>query len=759
MINTKVGFKILILLLLTTSVLFAGKEIYLPNFFKQQGIDFESSTAQWSRSRMDSTANWIILWESGFGSDPSSNATPYKVNMTQLKEVLEKSYNTNLNTMKMVVKGSSNTDRYKMIVFIKYTETWGAYGSGYDDVIGSLELNPAAANIPTVVAHETGHTFQYQVACDVPEGGFRYGLGPNAEGGNGFWEQGAQWASFQVYPEEQFRSGDFNTYIKSNHLHILHEEPRYANYFLPDYWAYKRGIDFMGRLWRESRRPEDPVDAYKRLFSVSQKEFNDEIFEHAVRLTTWDLPAIKERGANYITRRAQVKMNKTTDQYWIVDPSVTIENYGYNSIKLNAPQTETLVSVQFQGKAGENGYRSINIDKAGWRFGFVALLENGTRAYSDMGSLEYSGGQNPEGALSFTVPEGCSNLWLVVSGAPQEHWHHVWDDSTYNDEQWPYQVKFSNTNLLGEQNESTTNYSLSTAVDGSGSISPSSGSYPSGSLTLKATPTSGYVFDHWSGDLTGSENPVLLKLDQDKSVTAHFIQLKTTVKEFRYTLTMPPKSDYSSVAVPLDKSSIALAFGLSESELAEKIGTDIRYYAVNPDQSFDAKSTAIDPGHWYNAEGQVVSYGDQAIIFSEINKNTLTANIGQYPNRSAIGDSYLIKQALVYQKSATEEVQIHLIYSIKIDDEESVKIRTRALPRILLSQGERPILSSEILSLMNTGSGELQVYNLKGKRVASVKQVSSWSDLGMNQNGVYKIVFIENRKIKATQSIFYIREK
>jgi len=754
MINTKVGFKITLLLLLMTSFLFAAKEIYLPNFFKQQGIDFESPSAQWSRSRMDSTANWIILWESGFGSDPSSNAAPYKVNMSQLKEVLEKSYEMNLNTMKMVVKGSSKTDQYKMIVFIKYSTTWGAYGSGYDNVIGSLEVNPEAANIPSVVAHEIGHTFQYQVGCDIPEGGFRYGLGANGEGGNGFWEQGAQWASFQVYPEEQFLTYDFNTYIKSNHLHILHEEPRYANYFLPDYWAYKRGIDFMGRLWRESRRPEDPVDAYKRLFNVSQSEFNEEIFEHAVRLTTWDLPAIKERGASYIQRRAQVKMKKTTDQYWLVDSAVTIENYGYNSIKLNAPSTEIQVSVHFQGKAGASGYRSINIDKAGWYFGFVALLNNGERVYSDVGSLEYSGGKNPEGALSFNVPAGCSYLWLVVSGAPQEHWHHVWDDSTYNDEQWPYQVKFSNTNLLGEQNESTTNYSLSTAVDGSGSISPSSGSYPSGSLTLKATPTPGYVFDHWSGDLTGSENPAVLKLDQDKSVTAHFIKLKTTVEEFTFQLTMSPKSDYSPTAVPLDKSAIALAFGLSESDLVEKIGTDIRYYAVNPDESFDANSTAIDPGHWYNAEGQVVSYGDQAVIYSEINKNTLTANIGQYPDRSVKGDSYLIKQALVYQKSATEEVQVHLIYSIKID--ESLKIRTRALPPIL-SQGERPILSSEILSLMSAGRGELQVYNLKGKLMASVKQVSSWSDLGMNQNGVYKIVFLENNKIKAIQSISYVR--
>src|SRR5690554_7682964 len=75
---------------------FAGKDIYLPRFFSQQGIDFESASAKWSRTRMDSTENWIILWESGFGNDPSTAPSPFKVNMKQLKEVLEKSYDVNL---------------------------------------------------------------------------------------------------------------------------------------------------------------------------------------------------------------------------------------------------------------------------------------------------------------------------------------------------------------------------------------------------------------------------------------------------------------------------------------------------------------------------------------------------------------------------------------------------------------------------------------------------------------------------------------
>ena len=35
-------------------------------------------------------------------------------------------------------------------------------------------------------------------------------------------------------------------------------------------------------------------------------------------------------------------------------------------------------------------------------------------------------------------------------GAPTSYWKHPWDDNVTNDEQWPYQVTYENTNLLGE---------------------------------------------------------------------------------------------------------------------------------------------------------------------------------------------------------------------------------------------------------------------------------------------------------------------
>lgn len=37
-----------------------------------------------------------------------------------------------------------------------------------------------------------------------------------------------------------------------------------------------------------------------------------------------------------------------------------------------------------------------------------------------------------------------------MSGAPTQHWRHAWDDNDMNDEQWPYKVRFSGTNLYGQ---------------------------------------------------------------------------------------------------------------------------------------------------------------------------------------------------------------------------------------------------------------------------------------------------------------------
>ena len=60
---------------------------------------------------------------------------------------------------------------------------------------------------------------------------------------------------------------------------------------------------------------------------------------------------------------------------------------------------------------------------------------------------------------------------------------------------------------------------------GSVTLDPPGGVYDLGTVvTLHASPREGYLFDGWSGDLTGSENPATLVMEGDRFVTAGFAE-------------------------------------------------------------------------------------------------------------------------------------------------------------------------------------------------------------------------------------------
>jgi len=68
--------------------------------------------------------------------------------------------------------------------------------------------------------------------------------------------------------------------------------------------------------------------------------------------------------------------------------------------------------------------------------------------------------------------------------------------------------------------------SVSTEPEGSGSVTadPPQGPYASGTeVALTAVPAAGYVFDHWSGNASGSDPEVTITMDSHKNVTARFV--------------------------------------------------------------------------------------------------------------------------------------------------------------------------------------------------------------------------------------------
>jgi hypothetical protein len=427
---------------LTTTTRNVGKKIYVPTWMMG---DVYNPSNNWSIERSRQSKNWILFWEPGFGENPGAE-------IDQCLALAEKAFTFYADSLKFIKKGASKTDTYKMIIRYRYSTEWEATGSGVDHTIGLLTLTNWAMTSRggQTVAHEVGHCFQYQVHCDNNNNnGWMYGFGTNGDGGNGFWEQCAQWQAYKVFPEQQFTNEWFSGYLSRVHKHLLHETPRYENYFIQDFWTYKRGMDVIGKLWNQSYYPEDPIETYKRLYSLTQTAFNDEIWECAARFATWDIPALKALGASKVSTRPQPKLNNQGSYVWRIDPTVCLENYGHNIIRVNAPYTAKTVTAYFEGLAGAEGYRSNYKAMAGWRYGFVALLNTGERVYGPMKAVTKSGVKD---TLTFDCPSGCSRLWLVVTGAPSTHWRHAWDDDDTNDEQWPYQVSFTNSNLYGYTN-------------------------------------------------------------------------------------------------------------------------------------------------------------------------------------------------------------------------------------------------------------------------------------------------------------------
>jgi len=111
-------------------------------------------------------------------------------------------------------------------------------------------------------------------------------------------------------------------------------------------------------------------------------------------------------------------------------------------------------------------------------------------------------------------------------------------------------------------------YSLTTNATTGGSVSPSSNTFNENQkVRLKATPDLGKVFTGWSGDLTGTENPVTVTMDKNKSISANFASVSTyslTVNAPNATVELTPTGgvyNIGTVVTILIKPNLGYVFG------------------------------------------------------------------------------------------------------------------------------------------------------------------------------------------------------
>ncbi|MEM2129705.1 MAG: M14-type cytosolic carboxypeptidase, partial [Candidatus Bathyarchaeia archaeon] len=145
-------------------------------------------------------------------------------------------------------------------------------------------------------------------------------------------------------------------------------------------------------------------------------------------------------------------------------------------------------------------------------------------------------------------------------------------------------------------------YTLTIYKVGQGTVSadPQKQYYKSGdTVTLTATPESGYTFQNWSGDLTGTNNPATIVVTRNMAVTAHFI-----IKQ--YTITSSISGEGGTIS---PSGLVAVSHGADQT------------FTITPDEGYHILDVLVDG----ESQGAIATY-----TFTNVNADhTITATFAR----------------------------------------------------------------------------------------------------------------------------------
>lgn len=187
-----------------------------------------------------------------------------------------------------------------------------------------------------------------------------------------------------------------------------------------EWWAEKHGLESIAQLYREGKVGEDPVVTYKRKYKMSQKQFNDEMFDCYRHLVNFDFGYARKETRPYACT-FDTRMLKQKNGYLRPDTASVPENYGFNAIKLEIPKAGKKVTVDFRALDAEGKVFKASKDKMArtisYRYGLVGVTADTDECiYSQMGEAM-------NGKVSLVAPKSqpLKALYLVVMGAPANH--------------------------------------------------------------------------------------------------------------------------------------------------------------------------------------------------------------------------------------------------------------------------------------------------------------------------------------------------
>ena len=133
--------------------------------------------------------------------------------------------------------------------------------------------------------------------------------------------------------------------------------------------------------------------------------------------------------------------------------------------------------------------------------------------------------------------------------------------------------------------------------------------------------------------------------------------VEITVQKIALETTLPISDNYAPVTLDLNGNEVASIFGIKRTEIEDKV----EFYGVEPDGTLNSQTTGEGTGHWFDNDGKIVAWDPNgtSIVFSNVDLTTMTTKIGHMPGKVNAGDSFTIKQALVYgSKQVTFEIKV-----------------------------------------------------------------------------------------------------
>ena len=142
-------------------------------------------------------------------------------------------------------------------------------------------------------------------------------------------------------------------------------------------------------------------------------------------------------------------------------------------------------------------------------------------------------------------------------------------------------------------------------------------------------------------------------------------------------------------------------------------------YAAKADGTLQkvGKTTNGDFGHWFNASGMAISYGNGSKVYAEFTKSTRSVVVGQFPDANANGTKRTIREALHYKAGNGKSATAYLVFNITFREGVTAHSHLTAIDYTepLPSGVSAATLPSEAT---NQGcNAQSQAYDIQGRRI------------------------------------------